>query len=163
MKALAAILACLFLATICPPAGTQEEPAVVQPRVHVHTGVVEAVEPAPGPESFGTTLLLRFWIAKGDTELLAIELRCAAPEFRAMLTRTTEEGANSFHVEGVVQLLRDREVLILFDAAVNAKGKGPDESFQAKGSVILREGVQKALVTAGELSLNARFSFDADE
>jgi hypothetical protein len=162
MKALAAILVCVFLTTVCLPVGSQEKPVIVQPKVQIHTGVVEPVEPA-GPQSFGATLLLRFWIAKGDAELLAIELRCATPEFRAALTRTTEEGTDSFQIEGALELLRDREVLVMFDSTVSSAGKGPDRSFSAKGSVMLREGVPKALVTVGDLSLNARFAFDVEQ
>jgi len=163
MKALAATLACLFLVTICAPAGSQERPVIVQPKVHVHTGVVESVEPAAGPEAFGTTLLLRFWTAKGDAEVLAIQVRCATPEFSAFVSRTSDEGADHLQIEGTVHLLRDGQILVLFDARVSSRAKGPDQGFQAKGSVTLRQGVPKALVSTGDLSLNARFTFDAEE
>ncbi|MBN1918348.1 MAG: hypothetical protein JW889_10585 [Verrucomicrobia bacterium] len=160
MKPLAAILVCLVLVTLGAPAGSQQRPVIVRPEVPITTG---SVPPAVGPESFGTTLLLRFWTAKGDAEVLAIELRCATPEFRAVLSRATDEGSDSFHVEGVIQPLRDRQVLIVFESAVASSGKGPDLSFASRGSAILREGAPKALVTAGDLSLNAQVTFDAEE
>jgi hypothetical protein len=160
MKTLTAILACLLFVTLCAPAGSQQRHVIVQPEVQVHTG---GVPPAEGPASFGTTLRLRLWIARADDEVLAIEVRCATPEFRAALSRVSDEGSDSFHVEGVVQPLRDGKVLVVFDSAVASSGKGPDRSFQAKGSVILREGVPTVLVATGDLSLNASATFEAEE
>jgi hypothetical protein len=163
MKALTTTILCLLLVALTLPAGSQQGPQIVRPRVQVHTGVVQPVEAPPGIEPFGTTLLLRFWTTRGDKENLAIELRCAAPPFRAALSRAALDEANLLEIEGEIQLLRDGEILLLFDAKVGAQEKGPDQAFEAAGSVMLREGAARVLVSTGDTALHARFTLDVEE
>jgi hypothetical protein len=162
MKAFAAMLALVLILAFAAPVGSQEGP-VVRPRVVVHTGAAQPNEPPPEIQSFGTTLVLSFWIAEGEKQTLKAGIRCATPDYRAALTKQSGDFTVHLEVEGVIQILRDGEILLLYEAQV-ASGAHTDRTLaEIKGSVIMREGKEKVLLKTDESSLCASFAFDEDK
>ena len=61
-----------------------------------------------------------------------------------------------------IQMLRDREILLLFEAEVGSGGQQLHNIAEIKGSAILREGEEKILLKTDENSLHATFSFEVE-
>ncbi len=161
MKALGGILVLVIVVAIAAPAGSQQGAVVVRPKVLVRTDVRPPGQPPPELRSFGVTLVLNFWVEEAGEKGLAVELRCATPEYRAVLTRKTGEFSHHLEIEGVIQMLRDREILLLFEAEVGSGGQKLHNIAEIKGSAIMREGEETILLRTDETSLHATFTFEA--
>ena len=161
MKLFAGFLVLVLVAAIAVPVGSQEG-RVVRPKVVVHTGTVQPGEPPAELQSFGTTLVLSFWVVEDEKQILKAEIRCATPDYRAALTKQSGDFSVHLEVEGVIQILRDGEILLLYEAQV-ASGAHTDRILaEIKGSAIMREGKEKVLLKADDSSLHASFAFDAE-
>jgi len=163
MKIAAAILSLALIVAVVAPAGTQEGATIVKPKVLVHTDV--PLGPAPPPQEvqpFGTTLVVNFWVEEAGKKTLDVELRCATPEYRAALTKKTGEFEHHLEVEGAIVMMRDRQLLLLFEAELGNTGQGRANLIELTGSAIMREGEEKVLLKADTTSLHARFAFEAE-
>jgi len=166
MKFAAAVLTFLFVAVAVAPAGSQDGAVIVKPKVLVRTDVPAGPHPEPPPEelqSFGVTLVMSFWVEEAGKKTLQVELRCATPEYRANLTKKTGEFHHHLEVEGAIIMMRDREVLLLFETELINTGQGLVNLIELKGSAIMREGEAKVLLKADTTSLHARFAFEAED
>jgi hypothetical protein len=163
MKAAAALLVGVLVALVALPAGSQDGAVVVRPKVLVHT---DAPPPGPPPEelqSFGATLVVNFRVEEAGKKVLGIELKCATPEYRVKLVKDTGEHERRLQIEGVIQMLRDRQILIVFDTELASGGQGLAGIVALKGSAIMREGVEEVLLKTDETSLHASFAFEAED
>jgi len=163
MKALAGLTAVLLLVAVALPAGSQDGAVVVRPKVLVHADVPASGEPPDEIQSLGTTLVLSFWVEENDQKGPAIEIRCATPDYRAAVTKRTGKYSRHLEVDGVIVMLRDRQILLLYDAEVGTGDEEIHTVAQIKGSVMMREGVEKVLVKAEETSLHATFAFEPED
>ena len=163
MKLLAAILTLALIVAVVAPAGSQQRPVIVRPEVQVHTGIVEPVAPPEEIRAFGTTLILSFAVQEDDQQGPAIEIRCATPEYRAMVTKKTGDFSRHLRVEGIIQPLRNGQILLLFDAEVGGGREQVHTVAEVKGSAILREGVETVLVKSEGTVLKATFAPEPEE
>jgi hypothetical protein len=145
MKPLAAVLALALVAAVAAPAGSQQRPVIVRPDVQIHTGTVESAGPPEEMRAFAATLILSFAVQEEDQRGPAIEVRCATPEYRAVVTKKTGDFTRHLRVEGVIQPLRDGRALLLFEAELGGGREQVNTIAEAKGSAILREGVETVL------------------
>jgi len=162
MKLVAGILACLLVALIVMPAGSQEGPVVVRPKVLVRAAVPLRDVPREELQSFGVTLVVNFWVEEEGKKVLGVELKCATPEYRAKLAKDTGEHERHLEIKGVIQMLRDREILVVFDTELASGGQGLASVIELKGSAIMREGEEKVLLKTDETSLHATFAFEVE-
>jgi hypothetical protein len=146
MKPLAAVLALALIAAVVAPAGSQQRPVIVRPEVQIHTSTVEPTEPPQEMRAFATTLVLSFAVEEEDQHGPAIEIRCATPEYRAVVTKQTGDFSRHLRVEGVIQPLRDGQALLLFEAEVGGGREQIHTVAEVKGSAILRESVETVLI-----------------
>jgi hypothetical protein len=162
MKAAAALAACALVVLAALPAGPQDGPRVVRPNVLVHT---EVPPPGPPPEElqpFGATLVVNFWVEEAGKKVLGVELKCATPEYAVKLAKDTGEHGRRLEVKGVIQMLRDREILLVFDSELASGGQGLGDVIAVRGSAIMREGVEQVLLKTDETSLHASFTFEVE-
>ncbi len=160
MRAAAGVLALLLVAAVAVPAGSQDGAIVVRPKVLVRTDVPPPGPPPQEPQSFGVTLVVKFWVEEAGKETLAVELRCATPEYHVKLAKDTGDLEHRLEVGGVIQMLRDREILLLFEADLGSAGQKLANTVETTGSAILREGVEKILLKTADTSLHVTFAFD---
>lgn len=162
MKA-AALLAVLLLIAVAQPAGSQGGATVVRPKVLVHADVPLTDQPREEIESLGTTLVLKFWVQENDQKGPTVEIRCATPDYRAAVTKKTGKFSRHLEVDGTIRMLRDRQILLLYDAEVGSGDEEIHTIAQIKGSLIMRDGVEKVLVTAEQTTLHAAFTFEPED
>ncbi len=163
MKAAAGLAAVLLLIAVALPAGSQDGAVVVRPKVLVHTDVPARGDSPKEIHSLGTTLVLTFWVEENEEKGPVIEIRCATPDYLAAVTKKTGEFSRHLEVDGTIRMLRDRQILLLYNAEV---GSGNEEIYtvaQITGSVIMREGVEKVLVEAEETTFHATFTFEPED
>ncbi len=169
MRIAAVIAACMVVTASAATAGAQSSRVVVKPRVPVHIDTGHREPPPEELRSFGVTLVINFWVEEPGAnagepakKVLAVELRCATPEYGAALAKDTGEFEHRFEIHGVIVLLRDRDILLVFETEIASGGQGRSSAVEIRGSAILHEGEKKLLLSTGDKALYASFAFDVE-
>ncbi len=161
MKAAAGLAAVVLLVAVALPAGSQHGSGS-GPRVIVNADVPAQRDSDDEIRSLGTTLILKFWAVESDQKGPVIEIRCATPDYLAAVTKKTGDFSRHLEVEGTILMLRDRQILLLYNAEVGSGNEQIYTAAQITGSAIMREGVEKVLVEAEETTLHATFAFEPE-
>ena len=141
----------------------EREPIVVRPKMILR----EPPPPPPGRpplESLGQTLRLEFKVIMDGKEDTLAEILCATSGYRMALHRVHDEIEENFNIEGYIKLIRDDELLLTYELEMRREAEEEVSEIGAGGSVLLRDGEEKAVINMAEkLSFVIKVSFLKEE